>query len=89
VPERKRVSLLGTIDNGTGTHKTIADLDIQQWVQEHYGFVPHPYWISNSRELFLRSLEPTPESRRPWHECPEEKRLAIVEAFVHFGLLPE
>jgi hypothetical protein len=23
----------------------------------------------------------------PWHECPPEKRPAIKEAFVHFGLL--
>jgi hypothetical protein len=22
--------------------KPIADLDIQQWVEGHYGFVPHP-----------------------------------------------
>jgi hypothetical protein len=68
--------------------KPIADLDIQQWVEQHYGFVPHPYWISHCRELFLRCLEPTPELHKPWHECPEDKREGIGEAFLHFGLLP-
>jgi hypothetical protein len=33
--------------------KPITDLDIEEWVQEQYGFVPHPYWISHCRELFL------------------------------------
>ena len=69
--------------------KPIADLDIEQWVEEHYGFVPHPYWISHCRELFLRSLEPTLQERRSWHECPQDKREGIKEAFLHFGLLPE
>jgi hypothetical protein len=65
-----------------------SDLAIEQWVREHYGFVPHPAWISHCKELYLA---PTPGSssvkRLPWHECPFEKRLAIKEAFVHFGLL--
>ena len=69
--------------------KPIADLDIQQWVEEHYGFVPHPYWISHCRELFLRSLEPVPEGHKPWHQCPEERRDGIRQAFLHFGLIPE
>jgi hypothetical protein len=68
--------------------KSIADLDIQQWVEEHYGFVPHPYWISHCRELFLRCLEPTSELHKPWHDCPDDKREGIREAFLHFGLLP-
>ena len=69
--------------------KPISDLDIQQGVEEHYGFVPHPFWISHCRELFLRSLDAIPERHKPWHECPLDKRLAIQKAFVHFGLLPE
>ena len=69
--------------------RPIADLDIQQWVEEHYGFVPHPYWISHCRELFLRSLEAIPERHKPWYQCPEEKREGIRRAFLHFGLIPE
>jgi hypothetical protein len=65
-----------------------SDLAIEQWVREQYGFVPHPAWISHCKELYLA---PTPGSssakRLPRHECPPEKRLAIKEAFVHFGLL--
>ena len=68
--------------------RPIADLDIQQWVEDRYGFVPHPYWISHCRELFLQSLEATPEGHKPWHDCPDERREAIREAFLHFGLLP-
>lgn len=68
--------------------KPIADVDIQQWVEEHYGFVPHPYWIGHCRELFLGSLEQTAEGHKPWHQCPEDKREALREAFLHFGLLP-
>ncbi len=68
--------------------KPIADLDIEQWVQERYGFVPHPYWISDCRELFLRTVEANAEARKPWHQCPEDKRERIREAFLHFGLLP-
>ena len=30
-----------------------SDLDIQQWVEQHYGFVPHPFWIKHCRELYL------------------------------------
>lgn len=67
--------------------KPIADLDIQEWMAEHYGFVPHPFWIGHCRELFLEASAPS--ARRPWHECPEQMRSAIREAFVHFGLLPE
>lgn len=66
--------------------KPIADLEIQQWVEEHYGFVPHPYWIRHCRELFLGSLGQTREGHKPWHHCPEEKREALREAFLHFGL---
>jgi hypothetical protein len=65
----------------------VADLDIQEWIQGRYGFVPHPFWISHCRELFLEG--PTGQPRRPWHECPPEKRSAVKEAFRHFGMLAE
>jgi hypothetical protein len=65
----------------------VADLDIQEWIQGRYGFVPHPFWISHCRELYLEG--PTGQPRRPWHECPPEKRSAVKEAFRHFGMLAE
>ena len=68
--------------------KPITDLDIEEWVEEQYGFVPHPYWISHCRELFLGGGGAAVEGRRPWQECPVDKQAGIREAFVHFGLLP-
>jgi hypothetical protein len=64
-----------------------TDLQIEQWVQERYGFVPHPYWINQCRELYIEGTQPSEENRRPWHECPPDKRPAIKEAFLHFGML--
>ena len=69
--------------------KPITDFDIQEWIDEHYGFVPHPYWISHCKELFLPGSETPAERRRPWHECPLDKRSRVREAFVYFGLLLE
>ena len=50
-----------------------SDLQIEEWVQERYGFVPRS----------------SVESRAPQHECPHDKRAAIREAFLHFGMLAE
>ena len=68
--------------------KPITDLDIEEWVWEQYGFVPHPCWIGHCRELFLNGGEAAREDRRPWQECPVDKQAGIREAFVHFGLRP-
>lgn len=65
--------------------KSILDLDIQEWVRERNGFVPHPYWISHCRQLYLQVVCEWP--RKPWHECPSDKREAILSAFEHFGLV--
>ena len=68
----------------------IRDLEIEQWVQEHYGFVPHPFWISHCKELYgIRDPEMPGKARKPWHECPADKRAAIRDAFVHFQMLSE
>jgi hypothetical protein len=64
-----------------------TDLQIEQWVQKKYGFVPHPYWIGHCRELYIEGTQPSVENRRPWHECPSDKRAALKEAFLHFGML--
>jgi hypothetical protein len=63
----------------------VQDLDIEEWINQQHGFVPHPFWISHCRELYLSA----PKQIRPaWHECPAEVRPIIKEAFAHFGLLP-
>jgi hypothetical protein len=64
----------------------VTDLEIEEWVHQRYGFVPHPFWISHCRELFLNAPQQT---RPPWHECPSEIRPVIQAAFSHFDLLPQ
>ena len=66
-----------------------SDVEIQQWVQKRFGFVPHPFWISHCKELFLEGAESSQDVRRPWHECPPDKRTAIREAFLELGILDE
>ena len=59
-----------------------SDLDIQEWVAKHHGFVPHPSWIGHCRELYLGA----PAALRT-EKCPPDKRSAIREAFVELGIL--
>lgn len=65
--------------------KPVADLEIQEWIHARFGFVPHPYWISHCKEIYLH--DSSGETRRPWHECPPDKRSAVRDAFRHFGIL--
>jgi len=65
----------------------VTDLDIERWVEQRYGFVPHPFWIAHCKELYRLAVETAGDPRKPWHECPLEKRLIMREAFAHFGLL--
>lgn len=64
-----------------------TDLQIEQWVQKQHGFVPHTNWISHCRELYIEGAESSEANRLPWHECPPDKRFALKEAFLHFGML--
>ena len=66
-----------------------SDLQIEEWVQEQYGFVPHPFWIDHCKELYIQGSRSSVERRPPRHECPADKRAAIKEAFLHFGMVPE
>jgi hypothetical protein len=66
-----------------------SDLQIEEWVQERYGFVPHPFWIDHCKELYIQGSRSSVERRPPRHECPADKRTAIREAFLHFGMLFE
>lgn len=67
--------------------EAVSDLDIQEWVQVRYGFVPHPFWIRYCKELYLHIPSMTAEPRPAWHECPEDKRLPIKAALQRFGML--
>jgi hypothetical protein len=67
----------------------ISDFDLEQWVHEHYGFVPHPFWISHCKELYLGETGTPGNVRKPWQECPADGRPAIRDAFVHFHMLPK
>jgi hypothetical protein len=67
--------------------RLVGDLDIQEWIHHRFGFVPHPFWISHCRQLYLQG--PIEESRQPWHECPPDKRPAIKAAFLYFGILKD
>jgi hypothetical protein len=65
----------------------VHDLDIEEWVQEHYGFVPHPFWIDHCRQLYLEGIATS--QGHSWHDCPPDKRASIRSAFVYFGLLQQ
>jgi len=65
----------------------IHDLGIEEWVQEHYGFVPHPFWIDHCRQIYLDGI--VTSQSHSWHDCPPDKRSAIKSAFNYFGLLQQ
>ena len=64
----------------------VSDLEIEEWICERYGFVPHPFWIGDCRELYLNDYSHPCDAR---HRCPPDKRPMIRAAFVHFGVLQE
>ena len=66
-----------------------SDFEIEKWVAEQYGFVPHPFWIKHCKELYLHRPQPADENRRSWHDCPLDKRSAIKAAFLNFGMLQQ
>lgn len=74
------------VGEATAPARPVNDVDIQEWVSKHHGFVPHPSWIAHCRELYLNS--PRGE-RSTWNDCPPDKRAAIREAFAALGLAPE
>ncbi len=62
--------------------------DIQDWVQQTYGWKPKTCWIAHCKDL--AGLEPgtawNRDSERK-HPCPREKREPIFEAFRHFEMI--
>ena len=56
---------------GTATARVpspISDLAIEEWVCERYGFAPHPFWISDCKEFYLKAETNQPLDAR--HKCP-------------------
>ena len=69
--------------------RLISDLELEQWVQEIYGFLPHPFWISHCKELYLGDTGTPRDIRKTLQECPADKCATIRDAFVHFDMLPK
>jgi len=66
----------------TATYK-----EIQQWVKQHFGFVPQTCWIAHCKELIGLPLREAPNRQGASVEpCPPEKREAIERAFRHFQI---
>ena len=64
-----------------------TNLEIQKWVVRHYGFVPETGWIEHCKE----AVGIAPPRTFVWtstNSCPVERKLAIIQAFRHFGILP-
>jgi hypothetical protein len=65
-----------------------TDLDIQKWVQERHGFVPHPAWITHCKQLCGLAVENVRLYQQArFHQCPPDKHPAIKQAFRHFGMM--
>lgn len=62
---------------------------LQQWVEEHFGFMPQTCWIAHCKELYglPRRDAPNRQGARRVKPCPPEKREAIAAAFRHFRLI--
>ena len=63
--------------------------EIQNWVQQQYGWQPKTCWIAHCKELAGLERYDAPnriEGERA-NPCPEAKREVIFAAFRHFGML--
>jgi hypothetical protein len=66
-----------------------ADEQIQHWVSDRYGFVPHSAWIACCKRLCclpVENVRALQQSR--FNPCPLEHQDAIVKALRHFRVLP-
>ena len=62
---------------------------IQQYVQQHYGFLPKTCWIAEVKEnsgLPMRKA-PNRQGAERLNPCPEEKAEPIRSAMRHFGMI--
>jgi hypothetical protein len=62
---------------------------IEDWVQQRYGFVPSSGWIAHVKELHGLPVQRASSGRRLWWSdpCPPDRLPAIEAAFRHFGML--
>ena len=64
--------------------------EIQACVEKTYGFVPHPSWIAEVKELNNIPLVRNQfkrVGRKRVNPCPESKIIAIEEALKHFDII--
>ena len=64
--------------------------EIQYYVESTYGFVPHPCWIAEVKELHHIPLVRNQSKRngaKRVNSCPKAKMPIIEEALRHFGVL--
>lgn len=50
-----------------------SELQIEEWAQDYFGFVPHLFWIKPCKELYIQGRRSKKEYRRPWHEMSPGK----------------
>ena len=65
-----------------------TNLEIQKWVVRHHGFMPETGWIEHCKED--AGVVPPGTFVAPFtNPCPPEKKVAIIQAFRHFGILQQ
>ncbi|HEY5156701.1 MAG TPA: RNA methyltransferase [Anaerolineales bacterium] len=64
-------------------------VQIQEWVAQHYGFVPKTCWIADIKGKSGLSMRKAPnrKSANRVYPCPSEKESAIFAALKHFGMI--
>lgn len=64
--------------------------EIQDYVKEHYGYMPRATWIAHAKELY--GLNPKPAATRRSldkrvNPCPPDRQEDLKNAFLHFKLI--
>lgn len=69
---------------GSATYK-----EIQEWVKQHYGFVPKTCWIAHVKKLSGLTMRKAPNRKgeERVYPCPTEKIEPIRTALRHFGMV--
>ena len=64
--------------------------EIQHYIEETYGFVPHPSWIAQVKEAHNINLVRNQSERKGINRanpCPRNKIASVEEALKHFGMI--
>ncbi len=65
-----------------------TDLEIQKWVERHFGFRPEVDWIAHCKRLCDLPIEDVRAFQKSrFCLCPEHRQPAIKQAFRYFGML--